>query len=75
VIIMKAKTRSTFTFQIDADVRAALDQIAATKEWTTGHLVNSILTAHVASTGKAAKRKPAKPAQPPADAEDTATPV
>jgi hypothetical protein len=63
---MKDKTRSTFTFQIAADVRAALDQMAAEKEWTTGHLVGSILAAHVASVGKPAKTAKRKAAKKPA---------
>jgi len=59
---MKDKQR-TFTFQISPEVRATLDSIAASKEWTTGHLVNSILTEYVASLGKPARvKKAAKPA-------------
>jgi hypothetical protein len=58
---MKAK-QGTFTFQIKPEVRAVLDSIAAGKEWTTGHLVSSILTDYVASQGKPAKPKRAKPA-------------
>ena len=51
----------TFTFQLEPTVRAVLDRIAAAKEWTTGHLVSSILTEYVASQGKPAKtRKAAK---------------
>jgi predicted transcriptional regulator len=55
-LTMKGK-RSTFTFQIDTEVRAALDQIAAGKEWTTGHLVNSVLTDYVSREGKPAKSR------------------
>jgi hypothetical protein len=56
---MKDKQR-TFTFQISPDVRAVLNRIAADKEWTTGHLVGSILTAYVASVSKPAKTKRTK---------------
>ncbi len=59
----------TFTFRIKPEIRKALESIAASKEWSAGHLVNSILTEYVASQGKSAKAKksvkrvqPAKPA-------------
>lgn len=69
VSTVKDKQR-TFTFQISSEVRAVLDRIAAAKEWTTGHLVGSILTEYVASIGKPARVKKAKPAP----VEDTTAP-
>jgi hypothetical protein len=69
---MKAET---FTFRINPETRAALDQIAASKEWTTGHLANSVLTEYVTSVGKPAKAKRVKAAKQqskPAASESTA---
>jgi predicted HicB family RNase H-like nuclease len=58
---MKAET---FTFRIKPETRAALEQIAASKEWSAGHLVNSILTEYVASISKPVKAKRVKPVEP-----------
>jgi hypothetical protein len=54
---MKAET---FTFRIQPETRAALEQIAADKEWSVGHVVNSALTEYVARV-KPAKAHKVKP--------------
>jgi hypothetical protein len=59
--VITVKTE-TLTFRIKPETRTALNRIAADKEWSTGHLVNSILTEYVAREGKPGKtRRAAKP--------------
>jgi predicted transcriptional regulator len=48
--------RKTFTLQMRGDTRSALDAIAASKEWTTGHLIQHILDDYIAKQTKKGAR-------------------